>query len=65
MMSLFSAQIGDHLLAAGTVSDLGPVCQTKESLVNNNYLFLAFLLIGFCLLIDKYIMYMIYFCIMY
>ena len=35
-MSLFSSQMNDHFRTASGVNNLEPVCQTKQSLVNNN-----------------------------
>ena len=35
-MGLLNTQMGDYLETAGTVSDLGYVCQIKPSLVNMN-----------------------------
>ena len=34
-MSLLSTYIGDHIIKASTVSNLRPVYETKQSLVNN------------------------------
>ena len=35
-MRLFSTQLGDNLVTAGTVSKLRPLCQTKLSLVEDD-----------------------------
>ena len=35
--SLFSTQMGDHSGTVGTISNLMPVCQTKQSLLYNKY----------------------------
>ena len=38
MISLLSAEMGDHLVTTDIVNYLRPVCQTKQSLINSKYL---------------------------
>ena len=40
-MSLFMTYMGDHWIIEGTVSNLRPVCLTKQNLVNNKKSFLV------------------------